>query len=80
MQSITRSVEVRLDEESDAAYISFPGFEDDTFPTQIIVEDDRLTQLGVDVILDLTADGRMAGIEVLGATILLDNRMLSQAR
>jgi uncharacterized protein YuzE len=76
MNSISRNVDVSLDTEVDAAYIAFPGFEDETFPTQITVEDPRLKELGVEVILDLTENGRLAGIEILGATVLLDGRML----
>jgi uncharacterized protein YuzE len=80
MQSISRNVDVSHDAEVDAAYIAFPGFSDDDFPTQVTVEDAKLRDLGVDVILDLTGDGRLAGIEILGATILLDSRMLPSRR
>lgn len=76
MESISRNVDVSLDDDVDAAYIAFPGFEGESFPTQVMVEDARLTELGVSVILDLTANGLLAGIEILGAKILLDSRML----
>lgn len=73
-------MDVSLDAEVDAAYIAFPGFEDEDLPTQVTVEAAKLTELGVDIILDLTEDGRLAGIEILGATILLDSRMLPSNR
>lgn len=80
MDSISRNVDISLDAEVDAAYIAFPGFENEAFPTQVTVDDAKLKELGVDVILDLTQDGRLAGIEILGATVLLDGRMLPKSR
>ncbi|MCD9197797.1 DUF2283 domain-containing protein [Aeromicrobium wangtongii] len=80
MDSINCTVNVSHDAEVDAAYIAFPGFENESFPTQVTVDHARLKELGVDVILDLTQDGCLAGIEILGATVLLNGRMLPKGQ
>ncbi|MFB9431608.1 DUF2283 domain-containing protein [Streptoalloteichus tenebrarius] len=66
------------DPEADASYVRLV---DQIHPgeavTQIVVEDDRLPG---GVVLDLDADGRLLGIEVLGASRLLRPEVLRRAR
>lgn len=70
MQEVEHTVWISHDPEADAGYISLRAEDDSThYPTQIVVEDKRLTAM---VVLDLTADGRLGGIEVIGVSPLLD--------
>ncbi|WP_456697583.1 DUF2283 domain-containing protein [Aeromicrobium sp. P5_D10] len=73
MTTCDRTVVVSHDQEADAAYVQFPGFEGETYPTQIVVEDDRLESM---IVLDFTASGQLAGVEVVGVSPVLDDRML----
>lgn len=70
MQEVERTVWISHDPEADAGYISLRAEDESThYPTQIVVEDKRLNAM---VVLDVTADGRLGGIEVIGVSPLLD--------
>lgn len=70
MYEIERTVTISHDPEADAGYISLRAEDESThYPTQIVVEDKRLSAM---VVLDLTVDGRLGGIEVIGVSPLLD--------
>ncbi|MDP8910834.1 MAG: DUF2283 domain-containing protein [Actinomycetota bacterium] len=61
------------DEETDGAYIYLRAIGPGEAVQQVLVEDDRLRG---DVILDLDRDGKLLGIEVLGARSLLPTNVL----
>jgi uncharacterized protein YuzE len=76
--SITRSMRLTYDSEVDAAYLYLA--EDigaGEAKTQIPVDDDRLNGT---VVLDLDWDGRVLGIEILGASLLLPHDILDELR
>lgn len=73
MTECDRTVVVSHDREADAAYVQFPGFGAETYPIQIVVEDERLESM---IVLDFTASGQLAGVEVVGVSPVLDERML----
>lgn len=61
---------ISFDDEADAAYVSIvePIGQGEAC-TQVWVKSKRIR--GGDIILDLDRDGRLLGVEVLGATVLL---------
>lgn len=70
MQEVERTVWISHDPQVDAGYIALRAEDESThYPTQIVVEDKRLNAM---VVLDVTADGRLGGIEVIGVSPLLD--------
>lgn len=70
MNEFERTVRISHDPEANAAYIDLRHADESThYPTQIVGEDERLAAT---VVLDLTADGLLGGIEVVGVSPLLD--------
>ena len=60
---------IEIDPEVDAAYITPQPIAEGAAVRQIVVEDARLSG---EVVLDLDADGRLLGIELIGYRSLLD--------
>ncbi|GAA3212234.1 DUF2283 domain-containing protein [Oerskovia jenensis] len=60
---------IEIDPEVDAAYITLQPIAEGAAVRQIVVEDARLSG---EVVLDLDADGRLVGIELIGYRSLLD--------
>lgn len=60
---------IEIDPEVDAAYITLQAIAEGAAVRQIVVEDARLSG---EVVLDLDADGRLLGIELIGYRSLLD--------
>lgn len=69
MREVERTVVVSHDAEADAGYIRLRPFDGRTYPTQIVVEDERLNAM---IVLDVTDEGALAGIEVIGVSPLLN--------
>ena len=57
------------DDEVDAGYIAFDEIAPGEAVTQVIVENDAIGPLSV--VLDLDANGKLLGIELLGVTALV---------
>ncbi|QDW62746.1 DUF2283 domain-containing protein [Oerskovia sp. KBS0722] len=60
---------IEIDPEVDAAYITLQPIAEGAAVRQIVVEDARLSG---EVVLDLDADGRLPGNELIGYRSLLD--------
>jgi uncharacterized protein YuzE len=67
---------VTFEPEDDVAYIYFRPDSDATLPIQILIEDDRLEAI---IVLDVDTDGKLAGLEVVGARSLLPDELLRAA-
>ena len=65
----TRTVELAIDDDVDAAYIELQPTADAQATTQIVVTDDRLAGT---VVLDLDPNGRLLGVEFIGLQEMLD--------
>jgi uncharacterized protein YuzE len=58
-------------DDGDAAYIAWQGCADGPFTSNEVIERD-----GAYVVIDFTADGRIGGIELIGASTFLDMEAL----
>lgn len=71
-------VRVTFDPEANAAYVYFVDIiEPGEAVVQVVVDDDRVR--GGEVILDLDNDGRLLGVEILGAGDLLRPETVNHA-
>ena len=71
-------MKVTLDVRHDTAYIAFKNIEPGEAAFQHTVQDDRLAG-GIDVVLDIARDGRLLGVEVIGASAGLPLEALKDA-
>jgi uncharacterized protein YuzE len=69
MREVERTVRVSHDADADAGYIQLRPDDGEAHPMQVVVEDQRLNAM---IVLDITAAGVLAGIEVIGVSPLLD--------
>jgi uncharacterized protein YuzE len=63
------------DAEADAAYLELEDIAEGSAVENVVVERPGLG----DIVLDFDADGRLLGVEVIGATTLLPTTVLSAA-